>query len=245
MPNIIPYCFTKNDILKEFDNVQQYNNWIYSRLKKGTIKQVRKGLYVSVDTMGNIFSTKFEIASHISETTFIAYHSALEYYGLANQVFNDMIIGSISRFNPFEFDGVGYLCKVIKNYEQVNFIPCENIRIASLERTIVDCIDNIALAGGIEEVLNALEQVKVLDENKILNILKSYNNVLLYQKVGFILEQYQNQLSLSNEFFNECKKHLTNQIKYFLQDEYKYIEFNSTWKLMAPKDIKSRINGGY
>ena len=37
----------------------------------------------------------------------------------------------------------------------------------------------------------------------------------------------------------------TNQIKYFLQDEYKDIEFNSKWKLMAPKNLKSCLNGGY
>ena len=50
---------------------------------------------------------------------------------------------------------------------------------------------------------------------------------------------------LTDSFFEECRSKLTNQIKYFLKDEFRDIEFNSTWKLMAPKNLKSRINGGY
>lgn len=48
---------------------------------------------------------------------------------------------------------------------------------------------------------------------------------------------------LSENFFKICKSHLTNQIKYFLRDEYRDIEYNSDWKLMAPKNLKSRITG--
>lgn len=40
-----------------------------------------------------------------------------------------------------------------------------------LKKTIIDCIDNIDLAGGIEEVLNALEQIKYVDKNKLIEIL--------------------------------------------------------------------------
>ena len=59
-----------------------------------------------------------------------------------------------------------------------------------------------------------------------------------------MLEQYKEQLMISENFFDECKKHLTNQVKYFLNDEYKDISYNANWKLMAPKNIKKRINGG-
>jgi len=241
----IPYCFTKSDVISHFDNKQRFDTWIKSNIKNGLIKRVRNGLYVSIDSMGNTNVRKFEIATKISSRSFVCYHSALEYYGYANQVYNNITIGIDKRFNSFEFDGVEYTFKVIKNNEQVNFFVNENIRVTSLERTIIDCIDNITLAGGIEEVLNALEQIKVLNEKKLLKVLNSYNKVLLYQKVGFLLEQYKDELGLSNEFFESCQRKLTNQTKYFLQDDYKEIEYNSKWKLMAPKNIKSRINGGF
>ncbi len=50
---------------------------------------------------------------------------------------------------------------------------------------------------------------------------------------------------LTDSFFEECKSRLTNQIIYFLQDEHKEIEFSSKWKLMTPKNLKSRLNEGY
>lgn len=245
MAKFIPYTINKQEIVKEFDSVKQLDNWISKQLKSKKIKKVRNGLYVLVDSAGYVFSSKFEIASKISKDSYVAYHSALEYYGVANQVFSDVIVCSTTRFNSFEFEDVEYINKVNKNYTEVIDIVTAGVRVSSLERTIIDCIDNINLAGGIEEILNALEQTKVLSEEKLLNVLNSYNQVLLYQKVGYILEHFQEQLNISKDFFNICRSKQTNQIKYFLQDEYKDIEFNSTWKLMAPKNLKSRINGGY
>ena len=75
--------------------------------------------------------------------------------------------------------------------------------------------------------------------------MQAYNKVILYQKVGFILEQYKDKYMLSDKFFANCKSRLTNQIKYFLNDEYSDIVYNSDWQLMAPKNLKSRISGGF
>ena len=245
MAKFIPYTFNKQEIIKDFDNEKQLNNWIASKLKSKSLKKVRNGLYVIVDSAGYVYSSKFEIASKISKDSFVSYHSALEFHGVANQVFSDVIVCSSTRFNNFEFEDIEYINKVNKNYVEVMNIITAGVRVSSLERTIIDCIDNINLAGGIEEILNALEQTKVLDEKKLLSVLESYNQVLLYQKVGYILEHFKEQLNISNDFFEICRSKLTNQIKYFLQDEYKEIEYNATWKLMATKNLKSRINGGY
>lgn len=245
MVKYIPYIFNKHEIINDFNNEKQLNNWLASKTKSNSIRKVRNGLYVVVDNAGYVFSTKFEIASKISKDSFVAYHSALEFYGIANQVFSDVFVCSSTRFNNFVFEDVEYINKVTTNYVEVIDIVSSGVRVSSLEKTIIDCIDNINLAGGIEEILNALEQIRVLDEKKLLNVLKSYNKVFLYQKVGFILEHFKEQLNLSNDFFDICHSKLTDQVKYLLQNEYKKIEYNSTWKLMAPVNLKSRLYGGY
>ena len=190
-------------------------------------------------------TTKFEIASKINDESFVSHHSALEYYGVANQVFNTLTVGSKRKFNDFSFDDVDYTRQAVKDYTQVIYIVTAGVRVATLERAVVDCIDNIDLGGGIDELLNALEQIRVLDENRLAEILHAYNKVILYQKVGFILEQYKDKYMLSDKFFADCKSRLTNQIKYFLNDEYSDIAYNSDWQLMAPKNLKSRISGGF
>lgn len=234
---LTPYVFNKNDIYDKFRNIYQYNNWIKKNLRDFNIKKVRNSLYVSIDSKGYNLSNKFQIASKINKYAYISYHSALEYYGLANQVFNDVIVSSSVRFNNFVFEDSEYIFVKSNNYEQVNFIELEEIRIPSLEKTIIDCIDDINLAGGIEEIANALEQIKYLDEMKLLDALKSYNKVFLYQKTGYLLEMFNGNLSLSENFFEECKKHLTAQIKYFLNDDYNDVVLNKKWRLIAPINL--------
>ena len=154
-------------------------------------------------------------------------------------------MGSKKRFNDFTFDDIDYVRKPLKHDVQIMNVVNAAVRVTSLERTVVDCLDDIDAGGGIDEVLNVLDQIRVLDETKLLETLKAYDSVFLYQKVGYVLEQFKDKFMLTDSFFEECKSKLTNQIKYFLQDEYKDIEFNSKWKLMAPKNLKSRLNGGY
>ena len=79
----------------------------------------------------------------------------------------------------------------------------------------------------------------------MLEILKDINKMYLYQKTGFLFELYNNQLDLSNEFFEECKSHVSKKVNYFMQYEFKDTELNKKWNLIVPKNIKSRINGEY
>jgi predicted transcriptional regulator of viral defense system len=194
--------------------------------------------------MKNINATKYEIACKISDSSFLCYHSALEYYGLANQVFNELVVGSITRFNQFEFEGITYFCKHTNNQFEINNLINEKIKVTSIERTLIDCIDDIDLAGGIEEVLNALENIKGLSENKLMSVLANYNKVILYQKVGYIFEQYNDYLNLSASFFDHLQEHLTNQVKYFLNDDYDNVEYNAKWKVIAPSDLRYKLREG-
>ena len=241
-----PKLITKKEVIDKFENEKQYSNWVALKLKSKTYKKVRSNLYALIDPSTNdIYSTKFEIASKISDSSFVCYHSALEYYGIANQVFSNVLVGSLTKFNSFVFNDNEFICKHVKDIKFVNNIVNEGIRVSSLEKTIIDCVDNIDLAGGIEEVLNALEQIKYVNENKLLEILKDINKMFLYQKIGFLFELYNNQLDLSNEFFAECKSNTSKKVNYFMQYEFKDTELNEKWNLIVPKNIKSRINGGY
>ena len=241
----IPFVITKKDMRPQFSSDMQYENWIAGKLRAKKIMKVRKGLYVIVDVSGEPMATKFEIASKITDDAFLCYHSALEFYGVANQVFNTVTVGSKSRFNPFTFLDIDYIRKLPKNDYGIEYIEQAGVRVTTLERTVIDCIDDIDACGGIDELLGALGQIRILDEKKLLGALDAYNCVLLYQKAGYILQHYQSKFGLSDAFFAECKQHLTKQVKYFLKDEYGEVEYNSEWRLMAPKNLGSRFEGGY
>lgn len=241
----VPYLFTKADVRPQFLSDMQYENWIAGLLRTKKIMKVRKGLYVLADVTGEPMATKFEIASKIADDAFLCYHSALEFYGAANQVFHTVTVGSKSRFNPFTFLDVDYIRKQPNNDYGIAYIEQAGVRITTLERTVIDCIDDVDACGGIDELLGALGQIRILDEKELLGALNAYNCVLLYQKAGYILQHYQEKFGFSDDFFDECKRHLTKQVKYFLKDEYGEVEYNSEWRLMAPKNLIARIGGGY
>ena len=245
MAKWIPFVFTKKDVLQNFSSDMQYENWIAGLLRAKKIMKVRKGLYALADVTGELLATKFEIASKITDDAFICYHSALEFYGAANQVFHTVTVGSRSRFNPFTFLDIDFIRKQPNNDYGIAYIEQAGVRVTTLERTVIDCIDDIDACGGIDELLGALGQIRILNEKELLGALNAYNCVLLYQKAGYILQHYQEKFGLSNAFFDECKRHLTRQVKYFLKDEYGDVEYNSEWRLMAPKNLISRIGGGY
>ncbi len=241
----IPFVITKKDMRSQFLSDIQYENWIAGQLRAKKIAKVRKGLYVVINARGELLATKFEIACKITNDAFLCYHSALEFYGAANQVFHMVMVGSRSRFNSFNFLDIDYIRKQPKNDYGIIYIERACVRVTSLERTVIDCIDDIDACGGIDELLSALGQIRILDEKELLGALDAYNCVLLYQKAGYILQHYQEKFGLSDAFFAECKRHLTKQVKYFLKDEYGEVEYNSEWRLMAPKNLISRIGGDY
>ena len=70
MAKFIPYTFTKKDVISDFKNDKQYENWIAGQVRSKKIVKVRNGLYVHVDVSGYPLTTKFELATKIAEDAF-------------------------------------------------------------------------------------------------------------------------------------------------------------------------------
>lgn len=68
----LPKFITKEEVINKFKDKKQYSNWIALKLKSKTYKKIRNNLYALIDTSTkDIYSTKFEIASKISNTSFV------------------------------------------------------------------------------------------------------------------------------------------------------------------------------
>lgn len=116
-------------------------------------------------------------------------HAALEYYLLQTQEFNWMYVHSSSSFRTFEYMNESYIYKPVKFLYNPVLVDDDNpypILVTSLNQTIIDCLYNINLAGGLEELLYAISE---LDSEKsvheMLHCLKLYNNKSLYQRTDF------------------------------------------------------------
>lgn len=237
--------FSLKDVATLTGNESTVKSLLASGVRNGTLCRIKPNLYAVTDlATGQCAANKYEIASNISDTACVAYHSAMEYHGLGHQLFNEMSVISASTFRTFEFEGITYVRRQPKITKGV-IVPVMNskVRVTDLERTIIDCIDRIKYAGGLEELLNNFTSVAYIDEAKLKVYLDAYGKASLYQKAGFLLSMYKKQWRLSAGFFNHCKAHIGKSTRY-LTDVADNIDYVSEWRLCVPETMSNIMEQG-
>ena len=217
---------------------------MWSRLRQGKKKNllasVRRGVYMPVE-----IDNKFIIGCNAVQDGVLAYHSALEYYLLQTQEFNEMYIHSTQNFRPFEYLGENYSCKKLKflsNVVEINDSSGYALRVTSISQTLVDCMYNINLAGGIEELMYALAECPAdgIVEKELLHCLELYDNKSLWQRAGFLFSIFNKKLHLSDDFFRKCKMAMGNNQSYII-NPYFCNSFDKEWNLCIPDNLQAQI----
>ena len=210
--------------------------------KKGYVRKVKHNLYATVSLEnGGLIASKFIIACSINETAFVSHHSAFEYYGYYNQVYNTVHVSSLNRFIPFEFDGFEFQYVRSDTDDQVDFL--RGVKVTSIERTIVDSIDDIDDIAGIEELLKCIGMVPEVDETLVLDYLNRRSSKLLYKKTGYLLSHFQTVLRLSDRFFETCLVKGQNVVGYFSQSDKENLVYVHKWGVYAYADLMSHAGG--
>lgn len=226
-----------DEALMKQDNEVCYNtrkSRLYNRTRKGLLLHVRKGVYVP-----SYLTNKFMIACNAVQSGCLVYHSALEYYALHTQSFNWLYVHSITPFRTFTHLNETYIYKPVSHLINPNLDLADEsypIRVTSLSQTVIDCIRHIDLAGGLEELLNALDWIGIgkLDEEEMMQCLGSAPSKSVYQRAGYLLSLYQEHLGLSNDFIEHCRDRIGNNVSYLTPDE-DCDSYDKKWKLCVPK----------
>ncbi len=240
---VVLRCFSHSDMVRLAGSESAAQWHIKSYLQKGYIERVRRDLYtvISMETEQSIAS-RYQIASCIADDACVSHHSAFEFYGYANQVFYDVYFTTKNKVRPFNYDGISYQPVIWRG--DVGILEVNNgVRITSLERTVIDSIADFLKIGGIEELLRCISLIPALNEENLLKALEMHNRGQLYQKAGFILDQYAEELGISDDFFKECQKR-SSASKTYLFDKQNDFVYHEKWKLYAPKKLKKIIDKG-
>lgn len=228
--------FTMADVCGLVGNKKTASSLVLRLSKKGLVKKIRNNLYTCVNVAdGSVIASRYHISCAINETAYLSHHSAFEYVGIANQVFYEMYVSSSKRFSDFEFEGITYKY-VVSKLEDGVVAPnnTKGIRVTSIERTVIDSIKDYEKIGGLEELLNCISAIPYLDENQLTVFLDAYNMQFLYQKTGFLLEHYNNELQISDQFIQYCKSKTGKSTRYLTKDGGTY---RAEWKLVVPDGL--------
>ncbi|HBY21557.1 MAG: hypothetical protein A2Y24_04700 [Clostridiales bacterium GWE2_32_10] len=239
--------FEMKDMIAIINNASTVKSVLKEYLGKGYIIRVKKNLYAAVNlSTGNTFADRYQIGCAVAEDAYLSHHSAAEYYGFANQVFNEIYVTTKKKIVPFEYNNTRYTFVSPELYAGVISPETRRgIRVTDTEKTILDCINNMDRAGGLEEVLKIIESVTYLNEQKLIEYLNEFDKKFLYQKVGYMLEKHANDLRLSQKFFEHCQSNIGKSKRYLIaREELLRQEYNSKWNLIVEGRLSDILGQG-
>ena len=235
-------CFSRKELAEITGNLRTADSVIYAYRKKNLIIPVKRNLYVtrSQETGGSVLNP-FEVACHITPTAYICRHSAFEYYGMQNQVFNEIYVASKTQFHPFVFEGrvIKYIRSPFENGVTNN---SRHLRITNLERTVVDEIKAASTEGQLEELFYNLRMLNGLDFEKVKDYLQCYNNCFLYQKTGYFMELFQEQYYTPKDFLSYCKNNIGICSRYLGEQNASEFAYVKDWNLYITKQLGEKYN---
>lgn len=84
--------------------------------------------------------------------------------------------------------------------------PTEKVKVSDLERTIVDCLDNPKLCGGISELAKGLWRKRnEIDYAKLVKYVDRFDSKAVAKRLGFLLELY----GIEDKILDKLRKYVT------------------------------------
>jgi len=177
-----------------------------------------------------------------------AYHTALEVHGKAHSVFERYSFQSGRRLRPFTFGSFRFECvlfpKALRDKNQQHFGTKTveraglEIRVASLERTLVDLLDRPDLGGGWEEIWRSLESVEYFDLDLAVQYVKLLGNRTTAAKVGYYLQQHAEALMVEDRHLDPLRQLRPQQPHYI--ERGKSGKLVSDWNLVVPRSLAEK-----
>lgn len=220
-------------------------------LAKQHISRIRRGYYavVSVLKSRGVADDPFLIAGRVIEDTLVAYHSALSFHGLAYSLPSNFYFLSRQFIQPFEFMQAIYHCVAHPKALQPKKIMMEtkihdrqglDIKVTTVERTLVDCLNKPQFSSGWEEIWRAGEMINFLDVDRMIYYAIYLGNATTIAKVGFFLEQHQEQFNVNSTQLKMLEKSKPKSKHYMERGgthEYQYLK---RWNLIVPKTVLNK-----
>ncbi|MFW6114507.1 MAG: type IV toxin-antitoxin system AbiEi family antitoxin domain-containing protein [bacterium] len=221
-------------------------------LRQGRVLRVRRGLYVAVPrgiSAEHFSPDPYLVAAKAATDAVLSYHTALELRGRAYSIFATYYFLTEYATRPFHFRGIRFqpvsLPKSLRTPRRRS-LGVDNvdhggvtIKVTSLERTLVDILDRIDLAGGWEEAWRSLELVEYFDIDAVIKYVLALGNATTVAKVGYFLEEHRQKLMVEPKHFKKLERARPKQPCY-LQSKSADNVFARRWNLIVPRWLAER-----
>lgn len=223
--------------------------------RAGRLLRARRGLYVVVPPGTGTNPETCPVDAHLlaakaAPDAVLAYHTALELHGRAYTTFDRLYYLSSHQqrtwsFRQYVFQRVAFPVSLTSQGREAYGVQMvdhagEQVRVTSLERTLVDVLHRPDLAGGHEEAWRSLESVEFFDLDRVVEYALFLNNATVVAKVGFFLEQHREPLMVDDAHLNVLRPHAPKQPHYLDRHTRGKTAFVRNWNLVVPREVMER-----
>ena len=218
----------------------------------GRIVRIRRGLYAAAPPGydGDSFPIDpYLIASRLTRDSVLTHHTALQFHGRAHSVWRQFTYQATRPAAPMSFQanvfrGTRFPSALVNRDSQLfGVLTVEranvSLRVASLERTLVDVLNRHRYSGGWEEVWRSLESVEFFDLDRVVEYALLLDNATTLARVGFFLEQHRDTLMVDEAHLACLRRHRPGQTHY-LDRARRGGRLVPTWNLVVPTDVLER-----
>lgn len=218
--------------------------------QRGRILPVRRGLYCVVppgESPETCAVDPFLLAARMTDDAVLAYHTALEFHGRAYSGFSELQYQTMRAARAATFRGWRFrpvrLPKALQEAGKASFGVEEHerngqkVRVAGLERTLVDGLDRPELCGGWEELWRSLEMVEFFDLDEAVEYALALGNSTVVGKVGWYLELHRESLMVEEKHLRPLRERRPRQPHYVSRGDSGPTRFIRDWNLVVPETL--------
>lgn len=224
--------------------------------EQGHLLLLRQGLYASVPAGASATThlpDSYVIGAKLTPDATIAYHAALSFNGVAHTWREECIVVTRQPLvRPFMYQDITYRTvstpsRLIQANEACFGIELRDrlgqaVRVTSLERTLVDVLDRLALGGGWEEVWRSYEAVPYIDSDAVIHYAQLLGNTTTIARVGYFLECQRERWMITDSALELLRQSKPTQPHYLHREQYAISpsKLVSQWNLIVPEWILHR-----
>jgi len=221
-------------------------------VKRGQARRLTRGLYASNlggfrDQTPNVLV----VASKAAPDAVLAYHTALEAHGVAHTPARAIYFLSSKMVSSFAVGGYRFrrvTARVSRPSTPATTADVTEVRagdvlvaVTTRERTLVDCLARLDLAGGLEELLRSVGSFSTMSSGQVARYTASLGSPTLVARAGWLLDTMSADWLSDPAPLQEMRLSL-GRGTYWLQRRRPGIEYEfiSAWRLYIPAGLPYR-----
>ena len=221
--------------------------------KTGRLRRIRQGMYAVIPPGANGDAYPVDpylVAAKMTPDAVLSHHTALEFHGRAYSVWQHFIYSAerpayTLTFRDQVFRGVKFPRALVRSGAEYHGVLTTErfgmpLRVASLERTLVDVLDRPDLAGGWEEVWRSLEAVEFFDLDEVVEYTLLLENATTIAKVGFFLDRNREPLMVEEHHLKALRACRPRQPHYLDRSRRGGGKLVAEWNLVVPAEVLTR-----